>query len=74
MSGGIPQGPVRVVPKIHIFEESRHIHRFSYPEIDMTSILESFPASRKEADQSGSEPGLQLLPYRLNFGCHFQKP
>lgn len=74
MSGGITPGPVRIVLKIHIFEESRHIHSFSYPEIDMTSILGSFPASFLEAHQSGSEPGFQLLPSRLNFGCHFQKP
>lgn len=59
--------------KSTFFEESRHIHSFSSPEIDMTSILGSFPASFLEAHQSGSQLGLQLLPYRLNFRCHFQK-
>lgn len=68
------QSPSELFRKSTFFEESRHICSFSYPEIDMTSILGSFPASFLEAHQSGSEPGLQLLPYRLNFRCHFQKP
>lgn len=68
------QGLSELFWKSTFFEESRHMHGFRYPEIDMTSILGSFPACFLEAHQWGSEPGLVLLPYRPNFRCHFQKP
>lgn len=68
------QGLSKLIWKSTIFEESRHMHSFRYPKIDMTTILGSFPGCFLEAHQCGSEPGLVLLPYRLNFGCHFQKP